>query len=117
MKREEKEIKDITLKQFRDKNMQQLQHSLDVLVKVRDMAADMNCPHCRKPIDLSTIGRDKNRIEATKAIARHLGGLQPERVSGEKDSSIPELDQPSPEGKKKIDELLSAIVPGRDRTQ
>lgn len=110
MKREEQEIKDITLKQFRDKNMLQLQHSLDVLVKVRDMAADMNCPHCKKPIDLSTVGRDKNRIESTKAIARHLGGLQPERVGGKEEPVASDLDKPFSEKEKVgMDKLLANV--------
>lgn len=83
MKEIEKEGKIEAIQQFRDKHLDELEKNLTTLKTVRDAPTDLRvlCPTCKKHIevDLSTVGRDKNRIEATKSIARHLGALQPDK--------------------------------------
>lgn len=72
------------LEQFRADNMGELQKNIDRLVEIRDQPNDLKhkCPKCKTEIQLnmSSAARDKNRIEASKGIARHLGGLQPDKA-------------------------------------
>jgi len=83
VKNPEKEGKTQAIQEFRDKHLGELELNLNTLTKIRDLPDDLEvkCPHCgeKHKVGISSTGRDKNRIEASKGIARHLGALQPDK--------------------------------------
>lgn len=69
---------------FREKHYtKEMTANLKKLKAIRDGTPEkgMKCPHCEEYITLKIALPSwvKNQIEAIKAIARHLGGLQAER--------------------------------------
>lgn len=92
-------------------NIGELQKNIDKLVEIRDQPNDLRvkCPHCKKthPVSVSSAARDKNRIEASKGIGRHLGALQPDRSEpGVKDPTSPLDRKLSAEEQATLDEYL-----------
>lgn len=80
-----KNLPDVELdyKSFRKRHFHKLDESmkaLDKIIKAKGIQV-RKCPHCgeRVEFNLEGPGFTKNKIEAIKARARHLGALQPEK--------------------------------------
>ena len=79
----ERKAHKLALDEFRNKHFGQLENNINTLISIRDKEhkIELSCPHCKKKseVDFANPTVTKNRIEAIKAIARHLAGLQPEK--------------------------------------